>query len=196
LIDLAGRLYSDRRQYGDADRCFRKALEIDRQRATAAMALAENAMAQQKGQAFDKLQSLAGKLGGSADALLTALRAQQENQPEQAIANYETAIRRGEASGVAANNLAWLYAEKGQRLDRALELARSAHDHDPRNLAVTDTLGFVYLARHEYSQAVDVLKEAVQSASVGHAAPDPQTQALLQQHLAEAYARAGEKNSN
>lgn len=194
LMEIAGRLYSDRRQFSDAERCFKKALQIDRQRATAAMALAENAMAQQKGQAFDKLQSLTGKLGGSADALLTALHAQEENQPELAIANYEAAIRRGEASGVAANNLAWLYAEKGQSLDRALELARFAHDHDPRNLAVTDTLGFVYLARREYSQAVDVLKEAVQSASVGHAAPDAQTQALLQQHLAEAYARVGESS--
>jgi tetratricopeptide (TPR) repeat protein len=195
LMEIAGRLYSDHHEYNDAERCFTKALEIDRQRATAAMALAENAMAHNKGQAFDTLQSLAGKLGGSADALLAALRAQEQNQPEQAIANYETAIQRGEATGVAANNLAWLYAEKGQSLDRALELARFAHDHDPKNLAVTDTLGFVYLARREYTQAVNVLKDAVQSASASHAMPDAQTQTLLRQHLAEAYARAGAKEA-
>lgn len=189
LMEIAGRLYGDHHLYRDAARCFNKALEIDHLRATAAMALAENALAQGQDQAFDQLEGLTGKLGGSADALLQAARAQEENDPGRAISSYEAAIRQGEATGVAANNLAWLYAEKGQSLDRALELAKSAHDHSPQNLAMMDTLGFVYLARHEYSQAVDVLKDAVQLAQTSPIAPEVQTS--LRQHLAEAYMRAG-----
>ena len=194
LMEIAGRLYGDRHLYEDAARCFRRAMEIDRQRATAAMALAETVTVAQKRQAFDQLASLTGKLGGSADSLLEAVRAQDQNRQEQAIAGYEDAVRRGEITGVAANNLAWLYAQKGQSLDRALELAKLAHDRDPKNPAVMDTLGFVYLTRREYSQAVNVLKDAMQLARREEI--DKVTEASLREHLAAAYAGAGEnKNS-
>jgi tetratricopeptide (TPR) repeat protein len=188
LMEVAGRLYGDHHLYNDAARCLKRALEIDRQRATAAMALAENAMAQERDAAFDELESVAGKLGGSAEPLVKGVKAQDDNHPDAAIANYEMAIRRGEHSGVAANNLAWLYAERRQNLDRALELAKFAHDRDPNNAAVMDTLGFVYLARREYSQAARVLKEAM---SIGPVA-DEQTHTSLRQHLMEAYAQIGE----
>jgi len=194
LMEIAGRLYSDHRMYNDATRCFKRALEIDRQHATAIAALAENAKAQREDRALDQLESLGGKLGGSADVLLNAIKAQDENHVQQAIANYEAALRRGESTGVAANNLAWIYAQNGQNLDRALELARDAHDHDPKNPAVMDTLGFVYLSRREYSQAVNVLKQAIQLADSKQRSTDSNTQNSLHQHLAQAYLLSGEKS--
>src|SRR5437764_4331563 len=194
LMDIAGRLYSDRRMYNDAARCFKRALEIDRQHATAITALAENAEAQREDYALGQLESLTGKLGGSADALLQAMKAQDENHVEQAVANYEAALRRGESTGVAANNLAWIYAQNGQNLERALELARDARDHDPKNPAVMDTLGFVYLSRREYSQAVNVLKQAILLADSKQRSTDSKTQNSLRRHLSQAYLLSGERN--
>ena len=56
--------------------------------------------------------------------------------------------------GVAANNLAWIYAQRSINLDRALELAKSAHQSLSRDPGVMDTLGYVYLRRREYDQAI------------------------------------------
>jgi tetratricopeptide (TPR) repeat protein len=114
-----------------------------------------------------------------------------------AIQKYETAIRRGEYTGVAANNLAWLYAQNGRNLDRALDLAKFAHDRDPGNLAILDTLGFVYLTRREYSQALAVLKDAIGLADHGpHAEMNEDQRNTLRQHLAEAYAHVGRPTGN
>ena len=145
-------------------------------------------------EALGELESLSGKLGGSADPLLSAIKAQEEDRVEQAIANYEAALRRGESTGVAANNLAWIYAQKGQNLDRALELARAAHDRDPKNPAVMDTLGFVYLSRREYSQAVNVLKQAVLLTDSKYPSANASTENSLRQHLSQAFRLSGEKS--
>jgi tetratricopeptide (TPR) repeat protein len=192
LMEIAGRLYGERGMYEDAARCLGQSMEIDHQRATAAMALAESVLAKKQDEALDKLELLAGRLGGSAGALLDAVKAQESKQPEAAIQQYETAIRRGEYTGVAANNLAWLYAENDRNLDRALDLAKFAHDRDPKNLAIMDTLGFVYLARREYSQALTVLKDAIELADRERPAGlDDNSRNTLRQHLAEAYLHVG-----
>src|SRR5947209_6720961 len=182
MMEIAGRLYSDRRMYDDAARCFRRALEIDRQRGTAVVALAENTVARQSDESLQQLQPLAGRLGGSADALLNAIQAQEQNRIEQAVAGYEQALRQGEQTGVAANNLAWLYAQQGKNLDRALELAKLARHHNPTSPAILDTLGFVYLTRREYSEAVKVLKEAIATTNAKRATVDAETQNSLHQH--------------
>src|SRR5947207_3382741 len=194
LLEIAGRLYADHHLYAEAARCFTRSLEIDRQRASAALALAENTAIQQKDHALDQLASVAASLKGSAQELLDGVKAQDESRPEQAITSYELAIRRGEYTGVAANNLAWLYAERKSNLDRALELAKFAHDRNPRNPAVLDTLGYVYLARREYSQAVAVLKDALTQTESRSPMPlDQEIRNSLREHLAVAYAGVGEQ---
>lgn len=196
LMEIAGRLYGERRMYEDAARCLKASMEIDQQQATAAMALAKSVAGQPDAEALRQLELLAGKLGGSAGPLLDAVKAQDSKQPEIAIQQYEAAIRRGEYSGVAANNLAWLYAQNGRNLDRALDLAKFAHEREPRNLAIMDTLGFVYLARHEYSQALTVLKDAVELADHGRSsALDADSWNSLRQHLSDAYLHVGEAPS-
>lgn len=196
LMELAGRLYGERGMYDDAARCLKASMEIDQQQATAAMALAKSVAGQPDAEALQQLELLAGKLGGSAGPLLDAVKAQDQKQPEIAIQQYEAAIRRGEYSGVAANNLAWLYAQNGRNLDRALDLAKFAHEREPQNLAIMDTLGFVYLARREYSQALTVLKDAVELASHGRSdVLDTDSWNSLRQHLADAYAHVGEAPS-
>lgn len=195
LMEIAGRLYGEQHMYADAARCLGQSMEIDRLRTTAATALAENLVAQNQGEALEKLESMAARLGGSAGALLDAVQAQDRRQPERAIQEYETAIRRGEYTGVAANNLAWLYAQQGRNLDRALDLAKFAHDRDPKNLAIMDTLGYVHLARREYSQALAILQDAITLAGENSSTRmDDVVRDSLRQHLTQAYLNAGQGN--
>ena len=64
-------------------------------------------------------------------------------------------------SFIAANNLAWLYAERGERLDYALQLAQSAVQAVPKSPEANDTLGWVYYKRQAAPAAVAAFRQAV-----------------------------------
>jgi tetratricopeptide (TPR) repeat protein len=191
LMEIAGRLYRDRGFHADAERAFRAALELDRERSAAAAELARTYAA--TGALREAERSLA-RSGGDAALLLGAFDAEQRNDTATAIRQYETAVRRGERTGVAANNLAWLYARERTNLDRALALAEQALMLAPSDPRVLDTVGFVRLQRREYTEAVAALKRAFDLARAPRSrrAPDAQLVAELRSHLAEAYRRAGQ----
>ena len=69
-----------------------------------------------------------------------------------AIAAYEKSLELDSDNADAANNLAWIYAERGENLDRALRLALAATGEvpSPTNL---DTLGWVYYMMGDYEKA-------------------------------------------
>ncbi len=190
LMEVAGRLYADHGWYEDAKRCLEQALRFNPKQKSAANALA-------------KTYAATGRLGAAADsasrgdaksaALLAAVRAEERNDVATAIENYERAVRQGDRSGVAANNLAWLYAKLGTNLDRALELAQSAMSMSPNNPAVLDTVGVVRLRLRKYSEAIKALESAKQIA--GENPGDRRLLAQIRQHLTEAYLRAGQTDA-
>ena len=106
---------------------------------------------------------------------------------EEAKARYEDAIRLDPDLAVARNNLAYLIAEEGVELDRALDLAQEAKALLPDNPNTADTLGWVLYKKDLPSAAIGYLKEA----AGGLAADDPQL-ALVRHHLALAYEANGE----
>jgi len=65
---------------------------------------------------------------------------------------YERALQANPRIGVAANNLAWLYAEDG-RLDDALRLATDAERLLRNRAEPIDTAGWVYYKKGEFEQA-------------------------------------------
>ncbi|MGH9645631.1 MAG: hypothetical protein ACRD4E_02340, partial [Bryobacteraceae bacterium] len=112
---------------------------------------------------------------------------------KKAAAIYERALREGDQSGVAANNVAWLYAEHNAQLDRALSLAQTAAHAAPNDPAVLDTLGFVHLRRREYSAAVQLLQAAARiSAELGVAPERAELNQQIRKHLSEAYLCSGQ----
>ena len=79
-----------------------------------------------------------------------------------AIEHYEKAVALDPRTAApAANNLAWLYAESGENLDRALELAQIARTHLPGDAEPLDTLGWVYMKKGVTSQAETFVRQAV-----------------------------------
>ena len=62
---------------------------------------------------------------------------------------------------MAANNLAYIYAEEGGNLDIALNLAQTAKQVAPDNPNFTDTLGFVLLKKGLASAAIPEFQAAV-----------------------------------
>ena len=96
---------------------------------------------------------------------------------------YQQALAVDATAPVAANNLAWIYAQRGDKLDDALQLARAAKSRLPESAAVADTLGWVYYKRDLHPLAVAEFKHSVDA--------EPEV-ALFHYHLGLAYAKTGE----
>ena len=89
-------------------------------------------------------------------------------------------------AAVAANNLAWDYAENGgASLDVALQLAQTAKARLPKSWEASDTLGWIYYKKGLVSRAVTALREASQQA------PSNPT---IHYHLGLAYLKDGHKS--
>ncbi|HET6979199.1 MAG TPA: tetratricopeptide repeat protein [Pyrinomonadaceae bacterium] len=81
---------------------------------------------------------------------------------DAAIENYKKALEKDPNAIIAANNLAWLYAETGKgNLDEAVRLAQSVVQKNPNVAGFIDTLGWVYYKKGLHTAAVDQLRKAV-----------------------------------
>ncbi len=105
-----------------------------------------------------------------------------ENRRAEAIAEYEEAIRIDSTLAVAKNNLAYLLAEGGQDLDRALTLAQQAKAAMPESPNAADTLGWVLLKKGIPEAAIGYLREAESGFPPGHG-----DAGWVRYHLAMAY---------
>lgn len=186
LMETAGRLFAQNGWYSDAQRCLRATAVIDPQRSPALTALAHSYLDSGNTEAARHAIAEANR---SWAELLAGDQALQNDDVQTATHDLEAALHHGENSGITANNLAWIYAEKSINLDRALELAQFAHQSMPRDLGVMDTLGYVYLQRREYNEAIKILENALQYQQAEHISGPPVPE--LRQHLADAYRKAG-----
>lgn len=196
LMEIAGRLYASQRMSKDAIRCLRRAVEIDPVRESAVVALAEQYARDSGASRITDLMKNPeiGNLGKVANpgssALIAALEAEQRRDSTESIRQYEAAVRAGDPTGVASNNLAWAYARQGMNLDRALLLAQRALELHPASPAVLDTLGMVQVERRQFTEAIASLKTGARLA-----AEHSDTIALqhtIEAHLRQAYASAGQ----
>ena len=117
------------------------------------------------------------------ETMLGTIMAIQKNSAESRK-HFERALEIDPHTPVAANNLAWDYANNGGNLDVALQLAQTAKAALPDNASVSDTLGWVYYKKGLASLAVTALQQA--------AAQDPSS-ANIRYHLGLALAQQGKK---
>jgi tetratricopeptide (TPR) repeat protein len=105
-----------------------------------------------------------------------------DGRSDMAKKNYEAAVERDPNLAQAKNNLAYMLAESGEDLDRALDLAQEAKALLPDDANTADTLGWVLYKRGVPSAAVGYLREAVDGTD-----PESANLGLIRYHLALAY---------
>ena len=130
---------------------IKKAIELDPRKDAYYHALAQyyarNKMLEK---ALDEYEGILHKNPSDlAAATMLALLHQNAGNPDSAMKTYKYILDRDPKNGLAANNMAWMLAEKGTKrdLDEALKLAQTAKDMYPEDPRVADTLGYVYLRK-------------------------------------------------
>ena len=87
---------------------------------------------------------------------------EREGKDKEALNEYQQVMTLAPDSAIGYNQLAYYYAERGRNLDQALTLALKAVELAEKSGDVIDTLGWVYLKRGDYSEALEKLKLANQ----------------------------------
>lgn len=82
------------------------------------------------------------------------------DQISKAADYYQQLIDQAPQFYVGYNQLAWLYAKRGIKLEKALDLAHKAISLRPGNASVLDTLGWIHYNKKEYDKALDYLKQS------------------------------------
>jgi Flp pilus assembly protein TadD len=186
LLVVAARTWASTGDPAKAEEYLRRALDADPANFDAYALLAQIYVSQRKlDQALAEYDKLAARQPGSTGAqTMAALVLQAQGKEQEARLRYERLLETNPRAPVAANNLAWMYATRGEQLDRALQLAQTAKAALPENAAVSDTLAFVYIRKQLGSLAVPLLKQAV-----GKEPQNPE----FHYHLGLAYSQAGDK---
>ncbi len=104
----------------------------------------------------------------------------------RALMLYERLLFYDPSNAAAANNLAYILAERGERLVFALELAQRALDAESSNASFLDTYGWVLHKLGRYEEASTYLERAV--------AASPYPSATLFEHLGDNYYSLGVAN--
>jgi tetratricopeptide (TPR) repeat protein len=113
--------------------------------------------------ALANFQQAAAKNPNSVEPLmLMAVMQDQRKDYEAARANYEKVLAINPKFSAALNNLAYLYAERLNNLDRAYALAQQARTQLPSEPNIADTLGWILYRRGEYPYALTLLGESAE----------------------------------
>ncbi|TFG91634.1 MAG: tetratricopeptide repeat protein, partial [Myxococcales bacterium] len=174
---------------GDAEKAFLKAIELDPTDRSSYDRLA-------------RFYNATGKMPQAIEVYVRGVEALPEDpqfhhtlgmlyelrdEAGRAVPHYEEAIRLSPGLAEAKNNLAYIYVDQGQNLDRALDLAQDAKTLLPNNPSVSDTLGWVLYKRGVPAAAISYLKEAEAATTAGDG-----SQGVVRHHLAMAYEANGD----
>jgi tetratricopeptide (TPR) repeat protein len=185
LVELHAEVMLLQKKRDEARTALLRAVELDPRNVSAQMALADLEM--QSGNAtaaLEVVERAAAALPESADVQFRLAQAYDGNgRRADAMRAYDKTIALNPDLVMAKNNLAYLLAEEGGDLDRALELAQSAKEQLPDDGNVADTLGWVLLKRGLPSAAIGYLEEAAEQFPENAF----EVQGIVHNHLAIAY---------
>lgn len=114
----------------------------------------------------------------AAGEFLLASAYERTGRRQDAVSAFQKLIADNPQDHLALNYLGYMWAERGENLDQALDLVQRALDLDPGNGAYLDSLGWIYYQLGKYDEALRELQRAVQLV------PDDAT---LQEHLGDTY---------
>ncbi|TFH02609.1 MAG: tetratricopeptide repeat protein [Calditrichales bacterium] len=91
---------------------------------------------------------------------------------------YENALKHYPEDPLFLNNYAYTLAERGERLDKALEMAKTAVKAEPENGAYQDTIGWIYFQLKNYNLALFHITKSIENR---------ESSAVVYEHLGDVY---------
>ena len=181
---LAGVVYAAGKQSALAVKAFERAIELDPSQVQPYVLLARLHIGEGKlDEARRQFEEAAARQPGSVGPpTMAAMILHLQGRVEEAEQRYQDILAQDPNAAVAANNQAWLYAERGEQLDVALQLAQTAKARLPKVAEVSATLGWVLYKKNQPDLAINPLIESTQQ--------DP-TNAVYRYRLGLAYLGAG-----
>lgn len=163
---LEAGIHIAQQKWPEAEAALHQALSIDPNNPRAYTALAYSYSASKRTtEALRQVESLLAKNPNNMRAVvLSAVIYGEQNEHGKARDAYEKFLAANPASTVVLNNLAYLYAEHLNDVDRAHELASKAREMEPASPLVADTLGWIHYRRKEYARALELISESAAKA--------------------------------
>jgi tetratricopeptide (TPR) repeat protein len=184
MLLLAARTYASAGDLQSAEQMLKRAIEQEPTFLSAYAMLGQLYVSQRKlDEARREYDALAQRHSRPVGALtMSGIISQVQGQLPLARQRFEQAVAADSHAAVAANNLAWIYVESGEKLGEAMKLAQTAAEALPESAEVLDTLGWVYYKNDLPALAISPLTRAVEK--------DPK-HAVYHYHLGMAQAKAG-----
>jgi tetratricopeptide (TPR) repeat protein len=186
LLIMLARAYGAAGNYAKEEEALRRAVSVDPRFATGYSLLAQFYLRRNRlDEARAEFEGIAKRDPSNVQArTLVGMLLDQQGKRDEAQKVYEAAVNGTDNAPVAANNLAFIYAERGTNLDVALQLATSAKQRLPNDPSVDDTIGWIYYTKGLFSLAIRPFEESLKKR------PDS---AEVLFHLGLTYAKLGEK---
>ena len=189
LLLLAGRVFAADGDLVKAEIVLREALELAPAVPEPYMLLADIYRSQHRldsarADLDAQVQRDAANIGARS---LAAVLVHADGKLAEAKRRYTEVLGYDPRIAVAANNLAWMYADEKQNLDEALDLAQRATEQIPEYAEAWDTLGWVFVRKQLPLLAILPFEKAVEK--------EP-SNATFHYHLGMALAGAGDEDKS
>jgi tetratricopeptide (TPR) repeat protein len=159
---LLAKAYYEKGETNNVERALLRSIELDPMHREPYVLLARLYVERNEHlQAIERLKGLIARDPRDVPALmLLGMIHNQLNDFVSAREMYEKAVAVNPRFSPALNNLAYLYSERFNQLDRAFQMAQRARTLLPWDASTADTLGWILFKREEYSWALSLLQES------------------------------------
>ena len=163
LLLLAAQAHSAGGDQQRAEQLLRQSVEIDPRFTPGYTTLAQLFMRQRRlDEARAEFEGMAKRDPSAVGPrTMVGLLLEAQGKQDDARKSYEATVSGSNDAPVAANNLAYIYAEQGTNLDIALQLATSAKQKLPDDPNVDDTIGWIYYKKNLPSLAIKPFEESL-----------------------------------
>ena len=164
LLMLAARTLAAENDAAGTEEMLKRAIETDPSAVQAYLALGRlYALQGRLDEAVVEFERVAARQPDSVTApTMIGMIFELQNDQDEARKWYERILDIDRRSPIAANNLAWIYANSGENLDVALSLAQVAKEQWPDEPGVSDTLGWIYYKKELVSLAAPLFEKCVE----------------------------------